>query len=209
MNNLQTKWIIANFVGFTIGGAVHTIFAHGLTGRHEFWLTLPQFVMHTIGFFALGLSIAAAQREVLKPFVRLGFGNVSLKAALMVCGFWVGYYTGGIPVDIIAGFTVLGVVVGLELRGKIRRWKQWMWASVAGFVMASFILIGILAPNAERFFAAFGNGLLGDLLFWVAIGAIGGTAAGLLTSPFLAKSLELSSDKLATAELAGAFEHPS
>jgi hypothetical protein len=30
--------------------------------------------MHPIGFFALGLSVAAAQREALKPFVRLGVG---------------------------------------------------------------------------------------------------------------------------------------
>lgn len=207
MNYLRTKWIAANFVGFTTGGALHTVFAHGLTGAHEFWLTLPQFLMHTLGFLALGLSMALAQREVLKPFVTLSLSNVSLKAALTTCGFWVGYYSGGIPVDIIVGFTVLGIVGGLELRGKIRRWKQWTAASTVGFTASSLLLITILAPHAEWFFATFGNGLLGDLSLWVAIGAIGGTAAGLLTAPFLAKSLNSSTETWATVKTFGAFKH--
>jgi hypothetical protein len=201
------KWIIANFIGFTIGGILHPIIAHGLTGAHEFWLNLPQFAMHTMGFFALGLSIAAAQRKALKPFVQLGLGNVLLKAALMVCGFWVGYYTGGIPVDIILGFTVLGVVGGLELRGKIHRAKQWMWASAAGYAAASLILIAVLAPSVETLFATFGRGLLGDLSLWIAISAIGGAAAGLITAPFLAKSLQPASETMASTELTNAFEH--
>jgi hypothetical protein len=206
MNDLRKNWIIANFIGFTIGGVLHPIIAHGLTGGHEFWLTLPQFVIHTFGFLALSLSIAAAQRLVLKPFVRLGFGSVLLKAALVTCGLWVGYYTGGIPVDIILGFAVLGVVSGLEMRGKIHRWKQWMWASAAGYAAASLILIAILAPNAEWFFATFGRGLLGDLSLWIAISAIGGAAAGLLTAPVLAKSSQPASETAAKAELPDAFE---
>jgi hypothetical protein len=206
MSNLRTKWIIANFIGFTIGGILHPIIAHGLTGAHEFWLTAPQFAMHTFGFLTLGLSIAAAQREVLKPFVRLGFGSILLKAALVTCGFWVGYYTGGIPVDIILGFAVLGAVGGLELRGKIHRWKQWILASAAGYAAASFVVIGILAPTIEMLFAIFGKGLLGDLAVWILIGIIGGMSSGLLTAAFLAKSLQPASGTIAIPKLGDAFE---
>ena len=35
MNDLRTKWIVANFIGFTIGGILYPIIAHGLTGAHE------------------------------------------------------------------------------------------------------------------------------------------------------------------------------
>jgi hypothetical protein len=81
--------------------------------------------------------------------------------------------------------------------------------STAGFAAASLIVIAVLAPNVERLFAIFGRGLLGDSLLWVGIGAIGGTAAGALTPPFLAKSLQPASEMAETAELADAFGRSS
>jgi O-antigen/teichoic acid export membrane protein len=105
----------------------------------------------------------------------------------MVCGFWVGYYTGGIPVDIILGFTVLGVVGGFELRGVVHRPKQWMWASAAGYAAASLILIAIWRRTPNGFLRLSAEGFWEIYRFGIAIGATGGAAAGLITASFLAK----------------------
>ena len=146
IKDLPKKWIIANVLSFSIGTILHSTIAHGLTGAHEFWMTGPQFIMHTLGFLTLGLIISLAQRSVFKPLVELKLSYVLVKALLFMVVYWAGYFSFGVPVNTFAGFTVLGILSGLELRGKIPHWRRWMTASVAGFFMASLIAIAPLIP---------------------------------------------------------------
>ena len=110
LKKIWLTWVFANGFGFTLGSILHAFIAHGMTGEHDFWLTLPQFIMHSIGFFVLGTIVALARRSAVQPFVRLSYRGALAKGAVVVVGFWVGYYAGGIPVDIICGLATLGVV---------------------------------------------------------------------------------------------------
>jgi hypothetical protein len=192
--NLRKRWIIANFAGLAIGGLLHPLIAHGLTGGHEFWLTLPQFLMHTTGYFTIGVWLAFAQRWALKPIVpgsRLGMLS---KALLFVAAEWAVYYSVGIPFNTVAGFLVLGIASGLEMRGAIPGWKRWTAVSAAGFAAASVPGILVVAAAQNTFPTAFADELLGPVLIWIIIGSVGGLAAGLLTARSLAKSLGADSD---------------
>jgi hypothetical protein len=202
LKNLKTRWIAANFAGLAIGGLLHPFIAHGLTGAHGFWLTLPQFLMHTIGFLTFGLCIASAQRWALNPFARRGWGGVWLKAALFVAAYWAGYYTGGTPFNTVAGFTVLGIVTGLELRGAMPNWKRWTAASAAGFAAASVAAILVLAPTHKKIQAAFADDMTGVVFIWLIIGSVGGLAAGLLTAGALSKALQSTSESVPDVEIA-------
>jgi hypothetical protein len=202
LKNLKTRWIAANFVGLTIGGLLHPFIAHGLTGAHEFWLTLPQFLMHTVGFATFGLCIAGAQRWALKPFARRGWRSVWLKAALFVAAYWIGYYSAGTPFNTVAGFTVLGVVAGLEMRDATPNWKRWTWASAAGFAAASVAAILVLAPTHKKIQAAFADDLTGVVFIWLIIGSVGGLAAGLLTARSLVMALSSNSETSPDFEIA-------
>jgi hypothetical protein len=193
-------WVLANGFGLTLGGVLHAFIGHGITGGHDFWLTPLQFIMHTIGFFVLGSTVALAQRSAVHPFVRLSYRGALVKGALVMAGFWAGYYTGGIPVDIICGFATLGVVSGVELRGKVPHWRGWMMASSLGFTLASGVVIAAALPVYKVLLSAFGGGLFGDATLWAYIGIVGGPAGGLLTAPFLVKSLQPG---------AGAVDEPS
>jgi hypothetical protein len=202
LKNLKTRWIAANFAGLTIGGLLHPLIAHGLTGAHEFWLTLPQFLMHTIGFLTFGLCIAGAQRWAVKPFAPHAAFGVWRKAALFVAAYWAGYYAAGVPFNTVAGFTVLGVVAGLEMRGAIPNWKRWTTASAAGFAAASAAAILVLAPTHKKIQAAFADDLTGVVFIWLVIGGVGGLAAGLLTARSLAKALSSTSETSPDFEIA-------
>lgn len=196
---LWLKWIFANGFGLAIGGMWHGFIGHGLTGEHQFWLTLPQFMMHTIGFIVLGMVALSIQGAVLKPLARAGYRQLLIKSAIICMAFWIGYYSGGIPVDIICGFAALGVINGLGLRGKVANWRRWMLASSIGFTLASGIVIAATLPIYKVLLAAFGGGLFGHVTLWTYIGFVGGIAAGFLTAPFLAKSLQYDLDTDANA----------
>ena len=65
-----------------------------------------------------------------------------------------------------------------------------MIASSLGFTFASGVVIAAAIPVYKTLLSAFGGGLLGHATLWAYIGIVGGTAGGLLTAPFLMKSLQ-------------------
>lgn len=61
------RWTIANTLALLLGYALYTPIAHGLAGGHPRGLNAFQVLTHSVALTAVGVSVAAAQRQVLRP----------------------------------------------------------------------------------------------------------------------------------------------
>jgi hypothetical protein len=101
----------ANTVGLLIAYLLYTPIAHGLTGTHPRGLDAAQIASHSLALAIVAVSVAAAQRHVLRRYVSVPRTRLLLAAIAFIAAFWFGYYQPwlrGPDFDILFGSFVLG-----------------------------------------------------------------------------------------------------
>lgn len=182
---LWLRWVAANSLGFTIGWGIHSPLAHGFTGDHDDALTVAQFAAHTIGVIAAGVVIGLFQRAAFRRLACVSKWSVLATCLLMPVMFWIGYYTAGIPYDLLLAFATVGAVGGVALRSHLPKGNLWLIANTFGFCAGLGITAMATYPIVEQLTGAFGGGLIGHTCLFLYIGAVGGTTSGAMTGPVL------------------------
>lgn len=178
---LWLRWMLANSVGFLIAWGVFSPLAHGLTGDHDDSLTLSQFMAHTLGLIEVGAVIALTQRMIFRRLASVGNWSVCATAVILPVTFWIGYYTAGIPYDLMLAFATIGVIGGFALRTHLQRGNLWLLANSLGFIAGFAITAAATYPISDHLLGAFGGGLIGHTCLFLYIGGVGGTTSGAIT----------------------------
>lgn len=186
LNNLWHRWALANSVGFTFGWCLFGIIGHSLTGDHGDDLSFAQFAAHTLGLLMAAAVIASFQLRVLRRFGGAAPWYFPTTLAVLPAAFWTGYYSAGIPFDLLLAFTATGVIGGLALRQLVAGGSGWVWANSLGLLAGFGITAAVTYPVADVLQRALGGGLAGHVCLFTTIGVVGGVASGLLAGLGLA-----------------------
>ena len=173
-------WVLANTVGFAVGGSVGTAVGLGLSSGPM----VRGYVAVTVAGIAAGvLQWLVLRRQVARAgwwAVTGPVGAAVITVVGLVVGFAVGVVGGaakGLDAGLTVGVIVFGTVLGvlqwrLVLRRQVARAGWWVLASTVGYVVGGFLSGG--APQAERGPEAVGWALLGFGLVGAVYGAITG-----------------------------------
>lgn len=186
LNNLWLRWALANSVGFTLGWSGFGIIGHGLTGDHGDALSVAQFAAHTLGLLVAAAVIAAFQLRALKRFGGAAPWYFPTTLAVLPAAFWTGYYSAGIPFDLLLAFTATGVIGGLALRQLFAGGSGWVWVNSLSFPAGFGVTAAVTYPIADVLQGAFGGGLAGHVCLFTTIGVVGGASSGLFSGLALA-----------------------
>jgi hypothetical protein len=178
---------MTNFVGFIIAWGIHSPLAHGLTGDHDDYLTLSQFIAHTIGLFEVGAVIALFQKRVFRRIAPVTDRMVWTTIAFMPVMFWIGYYKAGVPYDLLLAFATIGFIGGMTLRPHLERGNLWLLANTLGFGAGLGVTAMATYPIADELMGAMDGGLIGHTITFLYIGAVSGASSGALTGLALLK----------------------
>lgn len=72
------RWILKNFIAFTISYSLYSLIAHGFTGGHDYELNLMKLFAHTIALSLVGLIIGYFQHSQLSEFYSIKRTNILL-----------------------------------------------------------------------------------------------------------------------------------
>lgn len=181
------RWVIANTLALLFGYVLYTPIAHGIGGDHPGGLGAFQVLTHSIALAVVAVSVAAAQRHVLRPFVAVPLRRLPLAAIAFVALFFAGSYQPwlrGPDFDILFGSVVLGSAAFLGLV-PMRRHPLASTIALLAFPVGCFlgqvILVAIAlasggVPDLQR------SRLLHSV-YWISVGVsmgvIGGPISGL------------------------------
>jgi hypothetical protein len=188
------RWVIANTLALLFGYVLYTPIAHGLGGDHPGGLTGYQVFTHSIGLAVVAVSVLAAQRYVLQPWIAVPSTRFPTAAAAFIAAFFAGAYQpwlGGPDWDIMFGSVVLGnaAFVGLV---PMRRHPIASTVAVLAFPIGCFsgqlIILGIVVltldgiPDMQR-------SRLAHSAYWISVGLAMGLIGGAISGPALRRLL--------------------
>jgi hypothetical protein len=189
VESFPKRWVIANTFALLFGYVLYTPIAHGLGGDHPQGMSAFQILTHSIALAVVALSLVAAQRHALRPYLAVPLTRLPLAAVAFVAAFLAGSYQpwlGGPDWDILFGSVVLGSAAFLGLV-PMRRHALASTIALLAFPVASFL--GQLIIVALTLYVT--SGVIPDLqrsrllhsVYWIAIGVsmgvIGGSIGGL------------------------------
>lgn len=191
----KRHWFLLNAAAWSLGYALDTPIAHGITGKHYgLELTWPQLTAHTAALWLVALLVGTAQRRALAPYVKVTWLRVATAPVALSIVFWAFWYQPWIDPFLprfLLGSLVLGSwawIGNLPARGhRIAATfaiLSFPFASFVGINLFFAVLVGVLRAtvNLETsdlqhagFFTAYG----------VVTGVLGGWLSGLALARFL------------------------
>ena len=188
------RWTVTNTFALLFGYVLYTPIAHGLGGDHPGGLSAFQIFTHSIALAVVAVSLAAAQRQVLLPYIAVPLTRLPLAAIAFIAAFFAGAYQPwleGPDWDILLGSVVLGSAAFVGLVPMRRN----PWASTAallGFPIGCFvgqlIIVGIVAATFDTIPDVQGNRLVHSV-YWISVGLSMGLIAGAISGPALRRLL--------------------
>jgi hypothetical protein len=188
------RWVIANTLALLFGYVLYTPIAHGLGGDHPGGLTGYQIFAHSIALAVVAVSLLAAQRQVLRPWIAVPLTRLPLAAVAFTAAFFAGSYQPwlhGPDWDILFGSVVLGsaAFVGLV---PMRRHSLASTVALLAFPIGCFvgqlIIVGIVVltfdsiPDMQR-------SRLAHSVYWISVGLAMGLIGGAIGGPALRRLL--------------------
>lgn len=187
------RWMIANTLALTSAYLLYTPIAHGLGGDHPRGLTAFQILTHSIALAVIAVSVAAAQRHVLREYVPVPLRRLPLAAVSFIAAFWAGSYQPwlrGPDFDILFGSFVLGSAACLGLV-PIRRHPFASFAALLGFPVGCFLGQLIMLAVVETFEVVpnLQTSRLQHSVYWISVGVSMGVIGGSITGMALRRML--------------------
>jgi hypothetical protein len=188
------RWVIANTLALLFGYVLYTPIAHGLGGDHPGGLTGYQIFTHSIALAVVAVSLLAAQRLVLRPWIAVPLTRLPLAAVAFIAAFFAGAYQPwlqGPDWDILIGSVVLGSAAFVGLL-PMRRHPLASTVALLAFPIGCFvgqlIIVGIVVmafdsiPDMQR-------SRLAHSVYWISVGLAMGLIGGAIGGPALRRLL--------------------
>jgi hypothetical protein len=180
------RWVIANTLALLFGYVLYTPIAHGIGGDHPQGMSAFQILTHSIALAVVAVSVFAAQRHVLRPYVAVPLRRLPLAVIAFVAAFFAGSYQPwlrGPDWDILVGSVVLGSAAFLGLVPMRRH----PWASTIALVafpvgcfLGQLIVVTIaLAVYSGKIPDVQGSRPLHSV-YWISVGVSMGVVGGLI-----------------------------
>jgi hypothetical protein len=188
------RWVIASTLALLFGYVLYTPIAHGLGGDHPGGLTAYQIFTHSIALAVVGVSLAAAQRHVLQPWIAVSLTRLPLAALAFIAAFFAGAYQpwlGGPDWDILFGSVVLGSAAFLGLvpmRGHPLASTFALLGFPIGCFVGQLIILGIVVTTFDKVPDMQGSRLLHSV-YWISVGLAMGLIGGAISGPALRRLL--------------------
>jgi hypothetical protein len=190
---------IANTLALLFGYVLYTPIAHGIGGDHPGGMSPFQVLAHSIALAVVALSVLAAQRHVLRPYVAVPSSRFPLAATAFAAAFFAGSYQpwlGGPDWDILFGSVVLGNAAYLGLvpmRPHPLASTIALLAFPVGCFLGQLTIVAVALMLTSGELPDLQRSRLAHSIYWISVGVtmgvIGGAIGGLALRRLLPASI--------------------
>jgi hypothetical protein len=188
---LWRGWVAVTTVGLAVGWAVFALVADGLGGQDD--TGVRSGLAHLLGLLIAGGLLGALHWSALDGPTGGAVGAAVASGLGLTVGFMTGYGLGGPPVDLLGGFTLLGILGGIAQWRLLRRGVpgagRWVLASGLGYAVGGGAGVAAVVLVADAVDQALGGGLVAFAAVLALLGAVGGATGGAVTATVLVRLL--------------------